>query len=143
MTMVRRFMTLGDLVNMADATNVIWGTTEVYLAADYDAIAAACASAEVERDNNAADVRTLEARVATLEAELKFQKDLLSAYHKQNCAAPETPAEPAKPRGKCCTCDNCLGSSTSCRVDAGERLGDLWYCEKRYRESQAKTKGVE
>lgn len=38
----------------------------------------------------------------------------------------ETPA----PRGKPCTCDNCLGSSTSCRVEAGERLGDLWYCRK-------------
>lgn len=34
------------------------------------------------------------------------------------------------PRGKPCTCDNCLGSSTSCRVEAGERLGELWYCQK-------------
>jgi hypothetical protein len=36
------------------------------------------------------------------------------------------------PRGKPCTCDNCLGSSCACRVEAGERLGDLWYCRKQY-----------
>lgn len=39
-------------------------------------------------------------------------------------------ARPKPPRGKPCTCDNCLGSSCPCRVDAGERLGDLWYCRK-------------
>lgn len=33
-------------------------------------------------------------------------------------------------RGKPCTCDNCLGSSVPCRVEAGERLGELWYCRK-------------
>jgi hypothetical protein len=33
-----------------------------------DALAAACASAEVERDNNAADVRTLEARIRKAES---------------------------------------------------------------------------
>jgi len=31
-------------------------------------------------------------RIAALEADLKFQKDLLSEYHKANCAAAETPA---------------------------------------------------
>jgi len=45
---------------------------------------------------------------------------------------PNRPAEktPA-PRGKPCTCDNCLGSSCACRVDAGEKIGELWYCWKR------------
>lgn len=45
----------------------------------------------------------------------------------------------ASPRGKPCTCDNALGSSCACRVDAGERLGDLWYCRKRA-ESAEKAK---
>lgn len=45
--------------------------------------------------------------------------------------------ETSAPRGKPCTCDNCLGSSTSCRVDAGERLGDLWYCRKRAEKASA------
>ncbi len=48
----------------------------------------------------------------------------------RNCPCGSAGKE-ATPRGKPCTCDNCLGSSTSCRVDAGERLGDLWYCRKR------------
>lgn len=41
-----------------------------------------------------------------------------------------------KPRGKPCTCDNCLGSSCACRVDSGEQLGELWYCQKRATEQQ-------
>lgn len=36
-----------------------------------------------------------------------------------------------EPYGKPCTCDNCLGSSCPCRVDAGGVLGALWYCRKR------------
>jgi hypothetical protein len=40
------------------------------------------------------------------------------------------------PRGKPCTCDNCLGSSTTCRVEAGEKLGELWYCRKAAERSQ-------
>jgi hypothetical protein len=36
------------------------------------------------------------------------------------------------PRGKPCTCDNCLGSSCACRIEAGERLGELWYCRKQH-----------
>lgn len=43
-------------------------------------------------------------------------------------------------RGKPCTCDNCLGSSVPCRVDAGERLGELWYCRKAA-ESSVKAAG--
>lgn len=37
-------------------------------------------------------IAELEARVTKLETELRFQKDLLSAYHKQNCAIPASPS---------------------------------------------------
>lgn len=42
-----------------------------------------------------------------------------------------TETNSAAPRNKPCTRDNCLGSSTSCRVEADERLGELWHRRKR------------
>lgn len=48
-------------------------------------------------------------------------------------------AEPAV-KGKPCTCDNCLGSSVPCRVEAGERLGELWYCRKALKHTHAPEK---
>lgn len=44
---------------------------------------------------------------------------------------PASPTAGEKPRGKPCTCDNCLGSSCACYVDTGGQLGELWYCRKR------------
>src|SRR5439155_164648 len=34
-----------------------------------------------------------------------------------------------KPYGKPCTC---YGSTHGCSVDAGHRLGELWFCQKRW-----------
>jgi hypothetical protein len=70
---------------------------------------------------------------------LKCRKYVLSGDQPWRCTCP-TPlrSEDAKtPYGKPCTCDNALGSSRPCGVDAGERLGELWFCEKAWREVQA------
>lgn len=78
------------------------------LASDYDALAA----------ETTAYVDKLVAEKRVLEAAL----DALSGAR--------TAKAKVKPRGKPCTCDNCLGSSISCHVEAGGQLGDLWYCVK-------------
>jgi hypothetical protein len=97
--------------------------------------------AELEAENARLNMEMVAYREKLTPKDVEAMTAVIKALTEEKAAraTAETPAEPAKPRGKCCTCDNCLGSSTSCRVDAGERLGDLWYCEKRYRESQAKT----
>lgn len=46
------------------------------------------------------------------------------------CQTPLRSQDGKTPYGKTCTCDNCLGSSRPCSIDAGERLGELWYCRK-------------
>jgi hypothetical protein len=57
----------------------------------------------------------------------------------ENTCGPCSEGRPNRPpRGKPCTCDNCLGSSVSCRVEAGQRLGELWYCRK-----AAESKAIE
>lgn len=40
------------------------------------------------------------------------------------------PAVRPEPYGKPCTCDNALGGSCLCYVEAGGKLGQLWYCRK-------------
>lgn len=59
--MVKRYIALGDLVNVEDNTDGIMGSEEVYLASDYDALAAVLR--EIAEDINV-DWKTRKARRA-------------------------------------------------------------------------------